>query len=162
MERNLRYDDALGWLSGLKSAGIRLGLSRVREALARLGDPHAGLKAITIAGTNGKGSTAAFCESILRSSGYRVGLYTSPHLIHFCERIQVNRMPLQENEIIDLIENSLENIAISEDYNEKQNNTETSGEVDIETKLEKFKSMLDKGLITEEEYQAKKEELLAL
>jgi len=66
------------------------------------------------------------------------------------------------NEIIDLIENSLENIAISEDYNEKQNNTETSGEVDIETKLEKFKSMLDKGLITEEEYQAKKEELLAL
>jgi len=99
----MNADEALGYLYGLTPRGIKLGLKNISSVLKELGDPQLKIPSIQIAGTNGKGSTAAFCESILRSSGYRVGLYTSPHLIHFCERIQVNRMPLQENEMIDLI-----------------------------------------------------------
>lgn len=70
---------------------------------AELGHPEAALPAIHIAGTNGKGSVAAMLESILRSSGWRVGLYTSPHLVHVGERVQVNRVPLSTAEIVDLL-----------------------------------------------------------
>jgi dihydrofolate synthase/folylpolyglutamate synthase len=63
---------------------------------ARLGDPQAGLRFLHLAGSNGKGSTAAFCESVLRAAGHRVGLYTSPHLVSIRERIQVDREPISE------------------------------------------------------------------
>lgn len=69
--------------------GVTLGLDRVEEALARLGHPQARLPAIQIAGTNGKGSTAAATEAILRRAGFRTGLFTSPHLVRFTERIRV-------------------------------------------------------------------------
>ncbi|WP_437955272.1 folylpolyglutamate synthase/dihydrofolate synthase family protein [Sorangium sp. So ce119] len=69
--------------------GMVLGLDRVREALAALGDPHAGLAAVHVAGTNGKGSVCAMVESIAREAGLRTGLYTSPHLSRFAERIRI-------------------------------------------------------------------------
>ncbi|WP_267888146.1 bifunctional folylpolyglutamate synthase/dihydrofolate synthase, partial [Sorangium cellulosum] len=69
--------------------GMVLGLDRVREALAALGDPHAGLAAVHVAGTNGKGSVCAMVESIAREAGLRAGLYTSPHLSRFAERIRI-------------------------------------------------------------------------
>jgi dihydrofolate synthase/folylpolyglutamate synthase len=82
-------ETAWAWLTGLSGRGIQLGLERVRAALARLGDPHVGLVAVTVAGTNGKGSTSSFLASILHEAGYRVGLYTSPHLVSPTERIRI-------------------------------------------------------------------------
>jgi len=80
---------AWGWLTSLAPRGIQLGLERVHAALHRLGDPHKSLTAVTVAGTNGKGSTASFLASILHTAGYRTGLYTSPHLVSVTERIRI-------------------------------------------------------------------------
>jgi dihydrofolate synthase/folylpolyglutamate synthase len=74
-----------------------LGLDRVREALARLGDPHAGLVCAHVAGSNGKGSTSAMVESIARAAGLRTGLYTSPHLSRFAERIRIGGEPIADD-----------------------------------------------------------------
>ena len=67
------------------------GLTQVTRILEAIGNPHEEIQAIHIGGTNGKGSTAAMMASILQREGYRVGLYTSPHLVHFTERIQGER-----------------------------------------------------------------------
>ncbi|MGB0589300.1 MAG: bifunctional folylpolyglutamate synthase/dihydrofolate synthase [Myxococcota bacterium] len=83
------FGEAESWLEGLRPRGIQLGLDRVRAALVAMGSPDAGMPTVTIAGTNGKGSTAAFLAAIVHAGGYRVGLYTSPHLVHVTERIQV-------------------------------------------------------------------------
>jgi dihydrofolate synthase/folylpolyglutamate synthase len=86
-----RYADLLARLDRAAQAhGVELGLDRVRRALARLGDPQRRSAAVQIAGTNGKGSTAAMAEAILRANGLRTGLYTSPHLARFTERIRVD------------------------------------------------------------------------
>ncbi|TNF24561.1 MAG: bifunctional folylpolyglutamate synthase/dihydrofolate synthase [Deltaproteobacteria bacterium] len=81
--------DAWSWLNSLRPRGIQLGLERVQEALERLGSPHRRLRAVTIAGTNGKGSTSSFLAAIAHAAGYRVGLYTSPHLASVTERIRI-------------------------------------------------------------------------
>jgi dihydrofolate synthase/folylpolyglutamate synthase len=81
--------DLLARLEDVRSLGVELGLDRVRRALAALGDPQRRFVAVQIAGTNGKGSTAAIAEAILRAAGVRTGLYTSPHLARFTERIRV-------------------------------------------------------------------------
>ncbi len=83
------YPALLARLDSLRSLGVDFGLERVRQALAALGSPEQRLPAVQIAGTNGKGSTAAMTESILRAAGWRTGLYTSPHLCRFTERIRV-------------------------------------------------------------------------
>lgn len=75
------------------------GLSRTRELLGRLGNPHLGLKFVHITGTNGKGSTAAMVSSVLRRAGIKTGLYTSPHLWHFGERFQVNGAPIADEDL---------------------------------------------------------------
>ncbi|MGF1655973.1 MAG: bifunctional folylpolyglutamate synthase/dihydrofolate synthase [Verrucomicrobiales bacterium] len=87
---------ALHWLSGSQKHGIKLGLESMRWLDAQLGQPSQKLRCIHIAGTNGKGSTAAFCEAALRALGFRTGLYTSPHLVRFAERIQINRHPIDD------------------------------------------------------------------
>jgi dihydrofolate synthase/folylpolyglutamate synthase len=96
------YRSTLDYLFGLQKFGIKLGLANISALLKRLGDPHAGLRAVHIAGSNGKGSTAAFLTSILRQAGYRVGLYTSPHLVDFAERIQVDGVPIAERKVVQL------------------------------------------------------------
>ena len=78
-----------GW-GDVRALGVDLGLDRVRLALARLGDPQTRFAAVQIAGTNGKGSTAAMTEAVLREAGLRTGLYSSPHLARFTERIRVD------------------------------------------------------------------------
>ena len=80
----------LAYLYALNSKGIKPGLQRVEAFLDRLGNPQQSLRTIHVAGTNGKGSTCAIIASVLRSAGYSVGLYTSPHLVTFNERIRVN------------------------------------------------------------------------
>ena len=99
----LTPEEALNYLYSLIPKGIKLGLENISTVLNGLGNPQLNTPTIHIAGTNGKGSTAAFCESILRNAGYKVGLYTSPHLNHFGDRIQINRIPLSENELIQLV-----------------------------------------------------------
>ncbi|MCA9515209.1 MAG: bifunctional folylpolyglutamate synthase/dihydrofolate synthase [Myxococcales bacterium] len=91
--------EAWRWLDSLHPRGIQLGLDRVREVLDRLGNPHQRLKAVTIAGTNGKGSTAAFVAAMAHAAGYRVGLYTSPHLASVTERIRVAGARIHTDEL---------------------------------------------------------------
>jgi len=98
----MNYRESLHYLSSLLPSGIKLGLENTARLLRYFGDPQLKIPAIHIAGTNGKGSTAAFAESILRAAGYRVGLYTSPHLLDFRERIRVNRVPIAADEFADL------------------------------------------------------------
>ena len=88
------------------------GLARSRELLGLLGDPQKKLKFVHIAGTNGKGSTAAMLAAVLQSAGYRTGLYTSPHLLRFHERMRVNGEEIDDNSLISLT-NTVRNAAES-------------------------------------------------
>ncbi|HZL18785.1 MAG TPA: Mur ligase family protein [Polyangia bacterium] len=97
-----RYADLLARLRGAQSLGVDLGLEPVRRALALLGDPQRKFAAVQIAGTNGKGSTAAMTEAILRGAGLRTGLYTSPHLARFTERIRVAGREVDGDRLADL------------------------------------------------------------
>ncbi len=86
----MNYDESVQWMSGLKRYGIKLGLDRFRELARRAGSPQDGLRCAHIAGTNGKGSTAAMIASAVRAAGLRCGLYLSPFVYDFRERIQIN------------------------------------------------------------------------
>src|ERR1700677_1860038 len=92
----MNYPDALTYLGQSRRFGMKLGLEWMRGLAWALGMPQEKLRFIHLAGTNGKGSTAAFCESCLRASGHRTGLYTSPHLVSVRERIQIDRVPISE------------------------------------------------------------------
>lgn len=81
--------EAIDYIENYSWSSTRLGLDRTRELLERLGNPQKRLKFVHVAGSNGKGSTCAMLESILRTAGYRTGLYTSPYIQDFCERMQV-------------------------------------------------------------------------
>ena len=86
----MSYTDALDRLYGRAPRGIRLGLDRVRSAALELGSPQAGLACVQVAGTNGKGAVASLIAHAARSAGVRTGLYTSPHLHRFTERIRLD------------------------------------------------------------------------
>ena len=88
--------EALAFFSRLSPSSIKLGLERVEAALAALGHPERRFPALHVAGTNGKGSTCAFASAALHAGGYRVGLYTSPHLVRVTERIRVDGVELSE------------------------------------------------------------------
>jgi len=95
----------LEFLYGLHNRGIKLGLKNIESFLKLCGNPHKKIKTIHLAGTNGKGSTSSIIAKILQKNGYKVGLYTSPHLIHFNERIRINGLPISDEKIIKFIEN---------------------------------------------------------
>jgi dihydrofolate synthase / folylpolyglutamate synthase len=97
------YSDAIRFLYELRLFGLKLGLETTRELVERLGHPDRALRFIHVAGTNGKGSTCAILDAIYRAGGYRVGLFTSPHLVHFSERIQVNREPIPDADVVRLV-----------------------------------------------------------
>ncbi|NWF93737.1 MAG: bifunctional folylpolyglutamate synthase/dihydrofolate synthase [Syntrophaceae bacterium] len=98
------YQESLDFLYGLEKFGMIFGLTQVERILKALGDPHKDVQVIHIGGTNGKGSTAAMIASVLQKEGYRVGLYTSPHLIRFTERIKINGEEIEEQEVARLAE----------------------------------------------------------
>ena len=100
----MRYEETLSWLYGLETMGIKLGLHNVTELLRRMGDPHRQFRSVHVAGTNGKGSVCAMTESILRSHGYATGLYTSPHLVDFTERIQTSGTQISQGQLCRLAE----------------------------------------------------------
>ena len=100
----MNYEQALEYIHAVQWAGHKPGLSRTRTLLAALGDPQRQLRFVHIAGTNGKGSTAAMMASCLRKAGYRVGLYTSPFINRFNERIQVDGQQIGDQELVELVE----------------------------------------------------------
>ncbi|UCF62794.1 MAG: bifunctional folylpolyglutamate synthase/dihydrofolate synthase, partial [bacterium] len=95
------YRETVQYLYNLQFSGIKLGLQNVSRILNFLGDPQHKWPAIHIAGTNGKGSTAAFIFSMLQEAGLKVGLYTSPHLVDFSERIRINQKTISWNSIVE-------------------------------------------------------------
>jgi dihydrofolate synthase/folylpolyglutamate synthase len=97
---NLGYAAVAARLFGRKAEGSRFGIDRMRLLAAALGHPERAVPCLHVAGTNGKGSVSAMLDAILRAAGWRTGLYTSPHLVHLGERVQVDRHPLTEDEII--------------------------------------------------------------
>src|SRR5256885_8785140 len=99
----MTYSDAIQFLYDLRLFGLKLGLENTFKLAALAGDPQRGLRFIHVAGTNGKGSTCAMLESIYRAAGLRVGLFTSPHLVAFAERIQVNRKLISERAVVRLV-----------------------------------------------------------
>jgi dihydrofolate synthase/folylpolyglutamate synthase len=105
----MTYDDAIGFWYGRINYEVRsarpsdLKLERMRALLRRLGDPHERLRAVHVTGTKGKGSTCAMLASVLQTAGYRVGLFTSPHLTCVEERVQVNRVPIGPAELTALM-----------------------------------------------------------
>jgi dihydrofolate synthase/folylpolyglutamate synthase len=96
-------DQQLAYMYSLERFGIKLGLEVMEALLAELGRPHEKFPSVHITGTNGKGSTAAMLESVLRAAGYTTALYTSPHLFAFNERIRLNNIPIPEAELGRLI-----------------------------------------------------------
>ncbi len=93
------YDALLNELYRLERFGIKLGLETITELLGHMGNPHRRFKTVHVTGTNGKGSVCAFAASVLRKAGYRVGLYTSPHLVRFNERIQIDGAEIPDADV---------------------------------------------------------------
>jgi len=98
------YSEAIQFLYDLRLFGMKLGLENTQRLAAAAGNPHQRLRFIHVAGTNGKGSTCAMLESIYRAAGLRVGLFTSPHLVSFTERIQVNRRRISQEDVAQGVE----------------------------------------------------------
>lgn len=98
------YHQTLDWLFGLESMGIKLGLANITELLHRLGDPQDSFRSVHVAGTNGKGSVSAMLASILLAQGCRTGLYTSPHVVDFRERIKVDGVDIPQQRLCELAE----------------------------------------------------------
>lgn len=99
----MTYAEAIQYLYGLQWFGTKLGLENTRALADLCGAPDKQLRFIHVAGTNGKGSVCAMLESIYRHAGLRVGLYTSPHLVAFGERIQINRQIIPEADVVRLV-----------------------------------------------------------
>jgi dihydrofolate synthase/folylpolyglutamate synthase len=98
------YPEILARMFELQKFGMKFGLDSMLRILSNLGDPHLGARYVHVAGTNGKGSSAAMLASILNRSGLRAGLYTSPHLVTFRERIQLGGVPISEKSVAALSE----------------------------------------------------------
>ncbi len=99
----MTYAEAVQFLYDLQMFGAKFGLENTFKLATLAGNPQEKLRFIHVAGTNGKGSTCAMLESIYRAAGLRVGLFTSPHLVSFAERIQINRQLISETSIVRLV-----------------------------------------------------------
>ena len=100
----MTYEEALNAIHAVHWQGHKPGLGRTRALLSALGDPHKALRFVHVAGTNGKGSTAAMLDSCLRAAGYRTGLFTSPYINRFNERVQVDGVPIPDGDLVRLVE----------------------------------------------------------
>src|SRR5471030_16926 len=101
---SMTYKEAMEYICSIGKFGSNYGLKRTFRLLELLGSPHEKIKLIHIAGTNGKGSTTAMVTKILRDSGYMVGMYTSPYLEEFEERIQISGKNINKNTLVTLLE----------------------------------------------------------
>ncbi len=99
----MNYQQALDYIHSVEWMGSRPGLSRTEELLSKLGNPERDIKFVHVAGTNGKGSTCSMLSSVLKEAGYKVGLYTSPYIVRFNERMQINGEPISDEELAELV-----------------------------------------------------------
>ncbi len=99
----MQYEKALEYIYSRELFGIKLGLKNISELMEKLGNPQDSFKSIHVAGTNGKGSVCSLISSILRKQGYKVGVYTSPHLVDFRERIMVNGKKIEKKNVSDAL-----------------------------------------------------------
>jgi dihydrofolate synthase/folylpolyglutamate synthase len=116
-EYMLSYNQALDFIHGLNVFGTKLGLHNITKLLELLGNPHEGIKIIHVAGTNGKGSTCAMIDSIFRSAGFKVGLYTSPYLEVFNERMRVNGENISNGDLARLTDKVRETVIYMRENN---------------------------------------------
>ena len=100
----MNYEECISWLYSFEKFGIKLGLERINHICKELGDPQKNYKIIHVGGTNGKGSVCRFLGSILLNSGYKVGIYLSPHLQRFSERFIVDEKEISKKDVANLIE----------------------------------------------------------
>lgn len=98
----MSYGRTIEYLYGLQKYGMKFGLDNTRRLMAALGNPQNSFRSVHVAGTNGKGSTSAMIAAILRTGGIRTGLFTSPHLLSFTERIRVDGSEISEDQVIEL------------------------------------------------------------
>ncbi len=98
----MSYSQTVEWMFNLERFGIKLGLDNMREFSRRIGDPHLDFRSVHVTGTNGKGSVCTFVSEMLRQHGLRVGLYTSPHLVDFRERIRVDGRMMPQRDVVRL------------------------------------------------------------
>ena len=115
----MNYKESLNWLYSFEKFGIKLGLERISYICKKLDNPQEKLKIIHVGGTNGKGTVCRLMGSILSNSGYKVGIYTSPHLQRFSERFLINENEISKKEVIKLIEQIK---PIIEDMTKKEDN----------------------------------------
>ncbi len=106
----MSYSEVLDYILQMEKFGIKLGLSNITKFLSHLGNPQNSYPTVHVAGTNGKGSTVAIMESILTAAGYRVGVYTSPHLVDFRERIRISGRLIDKKYITEFINRNLKKI----------------------------------------------------
>ena len=102
--RRHNYHSAERFLLSREFFGMKLGLENITEFLESIGTPQQQYPCIHLAGTNGKGSTAAMLDAVLRAAGYRVGLFTSPHLVDFRERVKVNGEKITKRDLISFVD----------------------------------------------------------
>ncbi len=100
----MNYQEAISYIHSVEWMGSRPGLTRIKELLSLLGNPEKNFQVIHVAGTNGKGSFCAMLETILRAAGYKTGLFTSPYIEHFEERIRVGGENIKKDELADIVE----------------------------------------------------------
>ena len=100
----MNYTEAIEYIHSVNWTFCKPGLERVSELCHALGDPQDSLKFIHVAGTNGKGSFCAMTESILRNAGYKVGLFTSPYIVEFNERMRINSLNISDSELCELVD----------------------------------------------------------
>jgi len=100
----MTYEQALEYIHSVSWMGSRPGLSRTRELLSLMGDPQDSLRFVHVAGTNGKGSVCAMLASVLKASGYKTGLYISPYILRFNDRIRVNGVDIPDDELAEVTE----------------------------------------------------------
>lgn len=107
---SMNYDEAMDYIVTASRFGVNLGLDRIEKILEYLGNPHKDIKFVYVGGTNGKGSTTAMISSVLKEAGYKVGMYTSPYLEEFEERIQINRENIDKDRLAFLMDDVREAI----------------------------------------------------
>ncbi len=100
----MNYEEAVNWVDGFHQFGVQLGLDRILKILDILENPHYQTRFVHVAGTNGKGSVCRYISSILTSEGYKTGLYLSPHLVNFRERIQLNNDFISKDHFVKIVE----------------------------------------------------------
>src|SRR4030043_1045531 len=98
----MSYGETIHYLYSLQKQGIKFGLGNITSLMSCLGDPQKSFPSVHVAGTNGKGSVSAIIASVLRTAGLKVGLFTSPHIVSFTERIRINDEEITENDVLGL------------------------------------------------------------